>query len=54
MSATVREVQANGLRFSCLYAGQYEIVTMPGGHFMHREHPERFVKELLRLVEVKS
>jgi pimeloyl-ACP methyl ester carboxylesterase len=36
------------------YAGEYEIVTMPGGHFMHREHPARFVKELLRLVEVKS
>ena len=32
------------------YADSYEIVTMPGGHFMHREHPEQFVKELLRLV----
>lgn len=26
----------------------YEVVTMPGGHFMHREHPERFIELLLR------
>jgi len=32
------------------YAGRYEVVTMPGGHFMHREHPEVFVKQLLRLL----
>ncbi|MEP7120177.1 MAG: alpha/beta hydrolase [Byssovorax sp.] len=32
------------------YTGPYEIVTMPGGHFMHREHPSHFVRELLRLV----
>ncbi len=25
----------------------YEVVTMPGGHFMHREHPELFTKLLL-------
>lgn len=25
----------------------YEVVRMPGGHFLHREHPERFVRELL-------
>ncbi len=33
------------------YTGPYEIVTMPGGHFMHREHPDRFASELLRLVQ---
>jgi pimeloyl-ACP methyl ester carboxylesterase len=32
------------------YASSYEIVSMPGGHFMHREHPERFVSELVRVV----
>lgn len=32
------------------YAGSYEVVRMPGGHFMHREHPEVFVRELLRLL----
>jgi pimeloyl-ACP methyl ester carboxylesterase len=32
------------------YESSYEIVTMPGGHFMHREHPERFNAELLRLL----
>jgi pimeloyl-ACP methyl ester carboxylesterase len=32
------------------YTAGYEIVTLPGGHFMHREHPERFVPELLRVV----
>ena len=29
------------------YAAGCEIVKMPGGHFMHREHPARFIKELL-------
>jgi pimeloyl-ACP methyl ester carboxylesterase len=28
----------------------YEVVRMPGGHFMHREHPERFTTELLRVL----
>jgi pimeloyl-ACP methyl ester carboxylesterase len=30
------------------FTGGYHVVAMPGGHFMHREHPERFVAELLR------
>jgi pimeloyl-ACP methyl ester carboxylesterase len=30
------------------YASSYEVVRMPGGHFMHREHPKRFNEELLR------
>jgi len=29
------------------YRSTYEIVVMPGGHFMHREHPERFNRELV-------
>lgn len=29
------------------FAGGYRVVRMPGGHFMHREHPARFIKELL-------
>ncbi len=33
------------------YRAGYEIVTMPGGHFMHREHPERFIRSLLRVLE---
>jgi pimeloyl-ACP methyl ester carboxylesterase len=32
------------------YLDRYEVVTMPGGHFMHREHPERFARELVRLL----
>lgn len=32
------------------YAGPYEVIRMPGGHFMHREHPEVFVRELLRVL----
>jgi pimeloyl-ACP methyl ester carboxylesterase len=28
----------------------YKVVRMPGGHFMHREHPERFIKELLAVL----
>ena len=33
------------------YLAGCEIVKMPGGHFMHREHPARFNAELLRLLE---
>ncbi|MDB4930439.1 MAG: hypothetical protein JWM10_2923 [Myxococcaceae bacterium] len=29
----------------------YEVVRMPGGHFLHREHPERFIAELLRVLK---
>ena len=29
------------------FTGSYRVVTMPGGHFMHREHPERFNRELI-------
>lgn len=29
------------------YSASYEVVAMPGGHFMHREHPEQFTRELL-------
>ena len=30
------------------FTASYEVVQMPGGHFMHREHPEHFTTELLR------
>ena len=33
------------------YRDRYEVVAMPGGHFMHREHPEHFNRELLRVLE---
>jgi pimeloyl-ACP methyl ester carboxylesterase len=33
------------------FTGPYEIVSMPGGHFLHREHPERFARELLGALE---
>jgi pimeloyl-ACP methyl ester carboxylesterase len=29
------------------FTNGYRVVRMPGGHFMHREHPDVFVKELL-------
>jgi pimeloyl-ACP methyl ester carboxylesterase len=32
------------------YTGSYEVVQLPGGHFMHREHPDEFTRELLRVV----
>jgi pimeloyl-ACP methyl ester carboxylesterase len=32
------------------YTESYEVVEIPGGHFMHREHPERFIGELLRVL----
>jgi len=32
------------------FTGPYEVVQVPGGHFMHREHPEPFLRELVRVV----
>lgn len=29
----------------------YRVIPMPGGHFMHREHPQRFVTELLEVLK---
>ncbi len=36
------------------FNASYDIITMPGGHFMHREHPERFSAELVRALKQKS
>lgn len=33
------------------YDASYEVVIVPGGHFMHREHPDAFVPELVRVVK---
>lgn len=33
------------------FTNTYEVVAMPGGHFMHREHPDRFVTELLSAIK---
>lgn len=30
------------------YRASYQVVTLPGGHFLHREHPAEFTAELLR------
>ncbi len=32
------------------YASDYEVVEIPGGHFMHREHPDHFNREMLRVL----
>jgi pimeloyl-ACP methyl ester carboxylesterase len=32
------------------YAEGYEVITMRGGHFMHREHPDEFIGHLLRVL----
>jgi pimeloyl-ACP methyl ester carboxylesterase len=32
------------------YAAPHEVIHMPGGHFLHREHPTRFIAELLRVL----
>lgn len=29
----------------------YEVIQVPGGHFMHREHPEVFIPELVNVLE---
>jgi len=33
------------------FTGSYEVVQMPGGHFMHREHPDHFATELVRVLQ---
>ena len=33
-----------------MFKKSYEVVQVPGGHFMHREHPEHFIRELVRVV----
>lgn len=37
-------------RAASRYEAGYEVVEMPGGHFMHREHPDRFTRELVRVI----
>jgi len=37
-------------RAASWFTGGYEVVRVPGGHFLHREHPERFVPELVRVL----
>jgi len=32
------------------FSGSYEVVQVPGGHFMHREHPDHVIPELVRVV----
>jgi len=32
------------------FEASYEVVQVPGGHFMHREHPDHFIPELVRVL----
>jgi len=32
------------------FTGSFEVIQVPGGHFMHREHPEPFNAELVRVL----
>jgi pimeloyl-ACP methyl ester carboxylesterase len=36
------------------FRGSYEVIQVPGGHFMHREHPAAFIPELLRVMKDKA
>jgi len=38
-------------RAAARFTGPYEVVPMPGGHFMHREHPQVFTEKLIRVLE---
>jgi pimeloyl-ACP methyl ester carboxylesterase len=40
-------------RAARFFTAGYEVVRMPGGHFMHREHPERFIQELVAVLRRK-
>jgi pimeloyl-ACP methyl ester carboxylesterase len=37
-----------------LYESSYEVVIVPGGHFMHREHPEPFISALVQTLNDKG
>ena len=39
-------------RAASRYRAAYEVVRMRGGHFMHREHPDEFHANLLRVLQV--
>ncbi len=32
------------------FTSSYEVIQVPGGHFMHREHPDEFRTELVRVL----
>ncbi len=32
------------------FESSYEVVIVPGGHFMHREHPEHVTREIVRTI----
>ena len=32
------------------FESSYEVVQVPGGHFMHREQPEHFIRELVQVI----
>jgi pimeloyl-ACP methyl ester carboxylesterase len=36
------------------FASSYEVIIVPGGHFMHREHPDAFERELVRTLRDKA
>jgi pimeloyl-ACP methyl ester carboxylesterase len=36
------------------YDSDYEVVTLPGGHFLHREHPGPFADELVRRLAARA
>ncbi|MEP6861459.1 MAG: alpha/beta hydrolase [Deltaproteobacteria bacterium] len=33
------------------FDASYEVIQVPGGHFMHREHPEVFIPELVKALQ---
>src|SRR5207253_1172622 len=34
-----------------MFAGEYGIESLPGGHFLHRESPDRFLAALLAFIK---
>jgi pimeloyl-ACP methyl ester carboxylesterase len=32
----------------------YEVIQLPGGHWLHREHPDEFRRELLRVLTAET
>src|SRR5690606_34086234 len=35
------------------FTGPYDVVSLPGGHFLHREHPDAFIDALVTVLRAR-
>jgi pimeloyl-ACP methyl ester carboxylesterase len=44
------QTRADYERAASRFTGPYRIIDLPGGHFVHREHPQAFIEKLLEVL----